>query len=201
MLRTSRLWQKLFRSPLSTQAQASAGANTCSRFDLEKTLPSAAGNPRGSPCSGTDAHRYQPRRQRRRHPARTAILTANGDTGDTIVFDPSLRYGPIDLTSSINNFGASPPPPSAGPTAFDITSSMTIQGSGQVIVRDAAASPFRLFTIETNGNLTLSGLTLEGGFAQGGDGGGTNLGGGGGGAAGLGGMSLTWETLPSRIRP
>ena len=126
---------------------------------------------------------------------RQAIAEANGITGATINFAPGSKGQTIDLTSYVNNTGAAPPPPSAGPTAFDITSNMTIVGSGEVIQRDATASPFRLFTVEAGASLTLSGLSLEDGLAQGFNGGTSQAGGAGGGAAGLGGAVFNLGSL------
>jgi hypothetical protein len=60
-----------------------------------------------------------------------------------------------------------------------ITGKITILGSGATIQRNGA-TPFRLFTVETSGDLELRDVTLRSGVAQGGIGGsgGTNNGGG-----------------------
>ncbi|QDU64098.1 Calx-beta domain protein [Planctomycetes bacterium Pan216] len=86
-----------------------------------------------------------------------------------------------------------------GPSAFVITTEITIQGGDSdsdgapdvTIQRDPATTAnFRLFAITPTGNLTLNGVTLAGGVAKGGDG--DN---GGGGAAGMGGAIFNQGTL------
>ncbi|OWK43314.1 hypothetical protein FRUB_02913 [Fimbriiglobus ruber] len=101
-----------------------------------------------------------------------------------ITFAPSLAAQTITLTTIGDT--------TAGPAAFVITSTITIEGSGQILTRDTSstASAFRLFTVTGSGNLTLENLSLENGLAQGGTGGA-----GGGGAAGLGGAIFNQGTL------
>ena len=110
-------------------------------------------------------------------------------SGDTIAFASALNGKSIVLTLSSNDtasgsleFGAS---------AFFITDGLgetvgkvlTIDGSGHgiTIARSGAATPFRLFDIAPLSSLTLRGLTLRNGLAQGGNskGGGGALGAGG----------------------
>ncbi|MDG4550388.1 MAG: hypothetical protein P9G45_08235, partial [Candidatus Contendobacter sp.] len=92
-----------------------------------------------------------------------------------------------------------------GPNALPaISSTITIEGNGAIIERDAgAATPFRLFYISgglTNGlaagSLTLKNLTLRNGYAKGGN---ANAGGGGLGAGGAifnqGALTLDGATL------
>ena len=131
---------------------------------------------------------------------REAILAANantttdlGQTGsgaDTIVFINAAVGATINLTVRGGN--------RYGPNALEITSPITIQGSGETIQRDPAAVDMRLFYVGTaNSILTLSNLTLTGGLAKGGNGG-TNLGddgGGGGGGMGAGGAIYNRGTL------
>jgi hypothetical protein len=122
---------------------------------------------------------------------RDAIDQANAaPDADTIVFDPTIRGGTVFL-SSFTNLAASTAdvPQPAGPSAFVITSPVTIQGSGETITRTGGIN-FRLFQVTAAGNLTLRNLTLRNGVAQGGAGGGN-----GGGAAGLGGAVYNQGTL------
>lgn len=143
-----------------------------------------------------------------------AIKAANTDTSidgsvagsgaDIITFAPALTAGgpaAIHLTSL---FAASPDDRSGlgakdlGPTAFKITSSITIQGptgdNGITIQRDAGAAEFRLFHVAPGSSLTVSDLTLAGGLAHGFKGG-DAVGGGGGGSAGLGGAFINQGNL------
>src|SRR5262249_2615996 len=119
---------------------------------------------------------------------RAAIDQANAaPDADTIVFAPGIAGGTTRL-STIGNT-------TLGPSAFGITSPITIAGTGETITRDGTAAAFRLFLVDTGGNLTLKNLTLSNGLAQGGDGGANGYGGGGGGAAGLGGGIFNQGTL------
>ncbi len=126
---------------------------------------------------------------------REAILAANtdattdlGQTGsgaDTIVFDASLVAGG-DITVLLSLFDTGLDNNEVGPTAFSISSEISIIGStsanGVTIQRSGAASNFRLFHVTADGNLTLENLTLSGGVARGGNGDDAS-----GGGAGLGG--------------
>ncbi|MFO0803368.1 MAG: VCBS repeat-containing protein [Gemmataceae bacterium] len=106
---------------------------------------------------------------------RQAILNAESiDGADTITFVGALAGATIRLSTFTNG--------AVGPTAFTITTDVTIDGTGQVIARDSSSSAFRLFNVTSSGNLTLENLELSEGLALGGNGIG-----GGGGAAGLGG--------------
>lgn len=128
---------------------------------------------------------------------RQAILDAA--SGDTIVFDKTAMDGQTIVLSSITNdtgtttqFGAS---------AFFITGGKaltidaTLNGLTQgVVLQRQSGSFFRLFDLDTGSSLTLRGLTLKGGRAQGGSGG-TGPFKGGGGAAGMGGAIFNRGTL------
>lgn len=77
-----------------------------------------------------------------------------------------------------------------------IRGTATINGNGATIMRDDAATPFRLFYVADSGDLTLNQITLQNGYALGGDGGDVGAPGGrGGGAAGLGGAIFNKGTL------
>src|SRR5262249_49741645 len=68
---------------------------------------------------------------------RAAIDAANAaPDADSIVFDPSVRGGTVYL-STFTNLAASTAavPQPAGPSAFVITSPITIQGTGETITR------------------------------------------------------------------
>src|SRR5262245_13519650 len=125
---------------------------------------------------------------------RGAIIRANDEVNnpgqDTIVFAAAVRGGTVSLTT-FTNLPVSLPdvPQPAGPSAFIITSLITIQGTGETITR-AGAAAFRLFQVTAAGNLSLWNLTLSNGLAQGGDGAGS-----GGGAAGLGGAVYNQRVL------
>ena len=121
---------------------------------------------------------------------REAIAAAEADgAADTIDFAPALAKGTI----SLSQFDTGLDPDEAGPSAFNITTAITILGSGQVIQRDSQASNFRLFFVSSAGGLTLDNLELRSGFARGGNGFS-----GGGGAAGLGGAIFNQGTLTVR---
>ena len=122
---------------------------------------------------------------------REAIRLANADPGaDTITFDPSLMASG-DATILLSQFDTGLDSDEFGPSAFRISSDITIVGpsgeNGLTIARDGSAANFRLFYVyggpgmEANGKLTLQNLTLSGGVAQGFN----SLGGGG--SAGMGG--------------
>jgi hypothetical protein len=114
---------------------------------------------------------------------RDALAQANAaPDADTIVFDPAVRGG-IVAVSTFDNRSASTAddPQPVGPTAFVITTPVTVAGTGETINRAAGSAAFRLFQVTAGGNLILENLTLSNGFAQGG------AGGTGGGGAGLGG--------------
>jgi hypothetical protein len=94
---------------------------------------------------------------------REAILSAESTSeSDTIQFGPNVS-GTINL-STIGDI-------SKGAAAFGINTSITIDGlngsSGVTISRDGDADKMRLFTIGNGGSLTLQGVTLQGGLAQG----------------------------------
>jgi hypothetical protein len=132
------------------------------------------------------------------HPHTTIDGFTTSDTDNTIRFSPAIDGNTISLSTSINELV---PPINQetvpGPTAFVIRGvTLTIDGEtgltqGITIARDSTAPHFRLFFVGSTAQLTLQGLTLSGGLAQGFDGGrgddGLGDGAGGGGAAGLGG--------------
>lgn len=116
---------------------------------------------------------------------REAIALAESQPGaDIITFDAAAfsTAKTIQLLTADDDL--------LGPSAFGITSDITIVGStaGVTIARDGSVANLRLFY--NRGGLTLKNLTLSNGKAQGGNGGD-----GGGGAAGLGGAILNRGTL------
>lgn len=109
-------------------------------------------------------------------------------SGDTIQFDPSLDGQTIALTLFSNDIGT--PSREFGSSAFFLTGNRTLTidalaglAHGVTITR-SGASYFRLFDVDTGSALTLSGLTLKSGYAQGGAGRQSNGGGSGMGAGG-----------------
>ncbi|RIK36751.1 MAG: hypothetical protein DCC55_26355, partial [Chloroflexi bacterium] len=94
-----------------------------------------------------------------------------------------------------------------GPTAFDVTSDITIIGptSNGITLARSGSSNFRLFHVMSTGNLTLRNITLRNGVAAGGSGWSSQLpdqygniyegGAGGGGAAGMGGAIFNEGSL------
>jgi 2-polyprenyl-3-methyl-5-hydroxy-6-metoxy-1,4-benzoquinol methylase len=117
---------------------------------------------------------------------RDAVARANDEAAnpgpDVIQFGPAVQGKTINLLTFSNPTASTlVVPQPAGPSALLITSSITIQGTGETITRGSTAG-FRLFQVTAGGGLTLSNLTLSNGLARGGVGAP-----GGGGAAGLGG--------------
>src|SRR5262245_45720468 len=100
---------------------------------------------------------------------RQAIVDANNEAAhpgpDTIAFAPALAGATITLTTT-------DPAASDGPSAFVVSSALTIYGgaAGVTVVRSAAGGTpaFRLFDVAGAGALTLQHLTLRGGMALGG---------------------------------
>ncbi len=128
------------------------------------------------------------------HNVSDVVASGAYGTNDLIVFSPALAGGTIHLTPTFN-FDTGANANDFGPTAFKITTSLTIDGgSGITLVRDAGSAPFRLFTIAQAGNLTIDHMTLAGGFAVGGNGG-SSAQGGGGGAGGFGGAIANFGSL------
>ena len=116
-----------------------------------------------------------------------------GTGSDTIQFDPLLDGRTINLSNT-------DPSSAIGPTAFTIGN---VAGNETLVIDAqtgltkgitiAGAGGFRLFDVTSGSNLTLQGLTLTGGDAQGFDGGsGLQPGGG---SAGLGGAVFNQGTL------
>jgi len=122
--------------------------------------------------------------------------SAAGSGADSIEFAPSLVAGD-DVFISVQQFDTGADSGELGPTAFTITTNVTITGptgvNGLTIERPAFGQAFRLFRVTSTGNLTLRALTLRNGLAKGGDAGGGGAGGGG--AAGVGGAILNEGTL------
>jgi hypothetical protein len=75
-----------------------------------------------------------------------ALLTAN--PGDTIQFDPSLKGGTINLS-----------------TTLDITKDLTIDGAGSGITVNGMGN--RVFQIDAGNTVVINGLTITGGAAGG----------------------------------
>jgi hypothetical protein len=129
---------------------------------------------------------------------RDAILSSVNHTGggtgnDTIRFSATLDGGTISLSTSINDATV------AGPSAFLIGKSDTLVIDGEtgltqgITITRSGTTPFRIFDVDATSNLTLEGLTLSGGDAQGFDGGGSGQPGGG--SAGLGGAIFNQGSL------
>ncbi len=109
---------------------------------------------------------------------------------DTIQFSSVIDGQTIDLTSTDPSSGF-------GPTAFSIATGdkLVIDGQtgltqGITIARDPGAQAFRLFAVAGSASVTLEGLTLSGGDAQGSTGGAN-----GGGSAGMGGAIFNQGSL------
>ncbi|MBX9625804.1 MAG: hypothetical protein K2X82_18535, partial [Gemmataceae bacterium] len=109
---------------------------------------------------------------------RWAIDQANAaPDADTIVFDASVRGKTVGLTTFTNlSASTADVPQPAGPSAFLVTTPITIRGTGETITR-TGGNAFRLFQVTAAGNLTLDTLTLSNGLAQGFAGGAAGLGG------------------------
>ncbi len=133
----------------------------------------------------------------------TLTVTTNADSGvgslrdqiaaaatnDTLVFAAALDGATISLTTFVNDLSAGST--QFGPSAFFITGSkaLTIDATtngltkGVVITRSSVAgtAAFRLFDVGSGSSLTLRGLTLSNGLAEGGHGrfGGSAMGAGG----------------------
>ena len=111
-------------------------------------------------------------------------------SGDTITFANALNGKTIVLSLFSNDVAAGSA--EFGASAFLLSNStLTIDGSGHgiTLARDTAQPAFRLFDVDSGGNLTLRGLTLRNGLAQGGNSKG------GGGALGAGGAIFNQGTL------
>jgi hypothetical protein len=79
---------------------------------------------------------------------RAAIAAAQ--SGDTIVFDPSLAYETITLSS--------------GPLA--LSSNLMIDGPGDNLLAISGNHASQLFTLSGNAQVTLANLTLTGGMSS-----------------------------------
>jgi CSLREA domain-containing protein len=130
---------------------------------------------------------------------RQAIIDANSAAypeADTIGFEPTL-ISSGDATISLTTFDTGLDSIGVGPTAFLITSPITITGpsgeNGLTIQRSATAANFRLFHVQPSGSLTIEFLTLSGGKAFGFSGYG-----GGGASAGMGGAIFNQGSLTIR---
>jgi hypothetical protein len=117
--------------------------------------------------------------------------TGTYGTNDTILFDPSVAGGIVQLTTVGDS--------SFGPSAFLISRSVAIDGGGVLglgmTINRNVTTPFRLFAVSSGVTLTMENVTLTNGLAQGGNGGNSDGGGAGGGAAGLGGAIYNQGTL------
>ncbi len=117
-------------------------------------------------------------------------LGQKGTGNDTIQFDPSIAGQTISLSNTDPSSGV-------GPTAFCIGNNDTLVIDAQTGLNKgitlAGPGGFRLFDVTTGSNLTLKGLTLTGGDAQGFNGGSGSQPGGG--SAGLGGAIFNQGTL------
>jgi hypothetical protein len=130
-------------------------------------------------------------------------VNGTGPTGtgnDTIQFSSSIDGQTISLGNSVNDLSNTST--MAGPSAFFISNdTLVIDGQtgltqGVTIARNSSAANFRLFDISSTGNLTLQGLTLSGGAADGFAGGNSqDHSGPGGGSAGLGGAIFNQGSL------
>jgi hypothetical protein len=87
----------------------------------------------------------------------TAIQNATTTTGATTI--TLAANTPFDFTSADNSTDG-------GNALPVITGNITIVGNGDTIER-TGTTPFRLFDVASGGSLTLEGLTLSGGLAQG----------------------------------
>ena len=126
---------------------------------------------------------------------RDAIDKANNEGinpgADTIVFAASLTASAA-ATINLSTSGDG----TAGPSAFGITSAITITGptgSNGITLNNTFVNQRLFYVSGAGGNLTLDSLTLSGGKAQGGNGAS-----GGGGAAGLGGAVFNAGSLTLR---
>ncbi len=120
---------------------------------------------------------------------RAALTAANSIGAGHITFAGSLSGQTIRLTT-IGDSGF-------GNSALLCSGVISVDASsapGASVVRDPGAPAMRLFRVATNASFRLTGLTLQGGIAQGGAGGDGGAGGGGGGA-GLGGAIFTEGAL------
>jgi hypothetical protein len=131
---------------------------------------------------------------------RDAINTSANHLGqdvgnDTIQFAPALDGGTISVSSITTNNSQVSSFEVPGPSAFLISPNDTLVIDGMtnltkgITITTSSTTPFRVFDND-GGSLTLEGLTLSGGDAQGFAGGIASIGdgtGAGGGAAGLGG--------------
>ena len=126
--------------------------------------------------------------------SQAAQVTGRLGDNDTIRFASNLDGAAITLSNFDNDRTV------AGPTAFRVSVPMTLDGQtgltrGVTIERSSSAPSFRLFQVTATGNLTLMGLTLRGGAANGFNGGDSIQSGAGGGSAGLGGAIFNQGTL------
>ncbi len=94
----------------------------------------------------------------------TAINDANNDAAtDTI----TLAAGCVYTLTSVYEAN----PDGNGPVGLPpISTTITFQGNGSTIIRDSSAASFRIFYVETGGDLTLDTVTVTGGRANNGGG-------------------------------
>ena len=114
-------------------------------------------------------------------------LGQTGTGNDTIQFSSAIDGGTISLSSFTNDTTV------AGASAFLIGNHDTLVIDGEtgltqgITITRGGTTPFRIFDVNATGNLTLKGLTITGGKAQGSAGGGSAFSAPGGGSAGMGG--------------
>lgn len=140
---------RAFWLPVSTSLLLSANAFSATTWTVTSTADTA-----GS-CSSSCTLR--------------AAINSAGD-GDTIEFSGAIDGGTILLSSYSNAQTGT----QFGPSAFFINAnrSITIDGQtglarGITIARDTTKAPFRLFDVNAGSGLSLIGLTLKNGLAQG----------------------------------
>ena len=93
---------------------------------------------------------------------REAITAANGSGDPQITINFAAESA--GATFTVSQIGGT----SVGPAAFELTRSVSIQGSGQKIVRDAAAPHFRLFNLlDSSSAFILANVELLGGYSDG----------------------------------
>jgi hypothetical protein len=103
---------------------------------------------------------------------RNVIATA--DSGDTIVFSPTLFSSTQTSSSTKKGKGKSPPPPPPPPAntitltsgQLALTKNLTIQGLGADQLTISGNYSSRVFDVAQGATVTLSGMTITKGFLQ-----------------------------------
>jgi hypothetical protein len=88
---------------------------------------------------------------------REAIAQLDTDRGGVISFTPALRGATIPLSTTGGN--------TYGPSAFEVSHWIRIEGSGQKITRADGTPAFRLFTVLPSGSLVLRNVELSNGVS------------------------------------